>query len=123
MASKHEVLGGVVSTARARFQRVAPRKVRFVADAIRGQTVAQAQVTLSLIHRPSAGPMIVRLLKSAAANSQRPDADDLVVGRVWVDGGPMMKRFRPRAFGRANRIRKRTSHITIQLTQPVGGAQ
>ena len=60
------------------------------------------------------------VLGSAAANSQRPDAENLVVGRIWVDGGPMLKRWRPRAFGRAARIRKRLSHITIELTEPVG---
>jgi large subunit ribosomal protein L22 len=120
MAAKREEIGEVVSSATARFQRVGPRKVRFVIDMIRGMTVGQAQTALQLIHRPSAAPMLVRLLKSAAANSERSDAENLIVGRVWANGGPMMKRWRPRAFGRGARIRKRLSHITIQLTRPVG---
>lgn len=119
MAGKRRTDTQVVSTASARFQRVSPRKARYVCDLIRGMTVAEAQAALSLIHRPSAVPIIARLLKSAVANSQHPDADELVVGRIWVDGGPMLKRWRPRAFGRAARIRKRMSHITIQLTAPV----
>jgi large subunit ribosomal protein L22 len=120
MAGQREEVGEVVSSATARFQRVGPRKVRFVADMIRGMTVSQAHTALQLIHRPSAAPMVERLLKSAASNSERHDAENLVIGRIWVNGGPMMKRWRPRAFGRGARIRKRSSHITIQLTEPVG---
>jgi len=113
----------IVSSATARFQRVSARKVRFVAELIRGKTVAEAEAVLSLTHRPSAAPMVANLLKSAAANSQRPDSEDLVVGRVWVNCGPVLKRWRPRAYGRAGRIRKRMSHITIQLTEKVGGGE
>jgi len=120
MAGKREKIGPVVARASARFQRVAPRKVRFVTELLKGRTVAEAQAILELVHRPSAVPILKRLLGSAAANSQRPDAENLVVGRIWVDGGPMLKRWRPRAFGRAARIRKRLSHITIELTEPVG---
>ena len=119
MAGRNQQIGVVVSRATARYQRVAPRKMRYVADLIRGKSVAEAQTMLSLVHRPSAVPIVERVLKSAAANSQRPDSDDLLVGRVWVDGGPMAKRWRPRAYGRASMIRKRVSHITIELTSPV----
>ena len=120
MAGKGNQNFEVVSSATAKFQRVAPRKVRFVTDLIRGKTVAEAQTLLALVKRPSAAPIVARLLKSAAANSERTDAEDLVVGRVWVDEGPTMKRWQPRAFARAGRIRKRSSHLTIQLTEPVG---
>jgi large subunit ribosomal protein L22 len=120
MAGNKRIVGPVVARATARYQPVAARKARYVADLIRGQTVAEAQTTLSLVHRPSAVPIVRRLLQSAAANSQRPDSEGLVVGRIWVDGGPMMKRWRPRAYGRAAMIRKRLCHITIELTEEVG---
>jgi len=123
MAGKKQIVGKTVSTATARFQPMGPRKVRYVAELIRGKTVAQAQTLLSLVHRPSAVPVIKRLLTSAAANSQRGNSEELVVGRIWANAGPTLKRWRPRAFGRANRIRKRSSHITIELTEPVGGKE
>jgi len=122
MAAKG-IVGEEVSRATARFQPVAPRKMRYVADLIRGMTVAEAQTALSLLHRPSAVPIIKRLLGSAAANSQRADSDDLVVGRIWVGGGPTLKRWRARALGRGVTIRKRSSHITIELTGPLGGSE
>lgn len=126
MAGKKRIVGETVSRATARFQPVGPRKIRYVADLIRGMTVAEAQTALSLLHRPSAVPIVRRLLGSAAANSQRADAESLVVGRVWVDGGPTLTRWRPRAFGRMVSIRKRSSHITIELTAPerdIGGGE
>lgn len=123
MAGKPNKVGASVSRATARFQPVAPRKVRYVTELIRGLTVAEARTVLMLVHRPSAAPLVRQVLNSAAANSQRSDAEDLVVGRVFVDGGPMLKRWRPRAFGRASRIHKRLSHITIELTEKVGGGE
>jgi len=123
MAGKKRIVGEVVSRATARFLPVGPRKIRFVADLIRGMTVAEAQTQLSLIHRPSAVPLLQTLLKSAAANSQRPDSDDLVIGRIWTDGGPMAKRWRPRAYGRPATIRKRTCHVTVELTEPLRGGE
>jgi len=123
MAGKKRIVGKLVSKATARFQPMGPRKVRFVADLIRGMTVAEAQTKLSLIHRPSAVPLLKGLLSQAAANSQRTDAEELVIGRIWTNGGPMMKRWRPRAFGRAGRIRKRSCHVTIELTEPAGGEE
>ena len=120
MAGKRQQIGAQVSRATARFQRVPARKVRYVTELIRGLTVAEARTVLSLVHRPSAAPLVRQVLNSAAANSQRGDAEELVVGRVHVDGGPILKRWRPRAFGRAARIRKRLSHVTIELTEPIG---
>ncbi len=121
MAGKKRIVGKVVSKATARYQPMGPQKIRYVADLIRGKTVAEAQVLLSLLHRPSAVPVVNRLLKSAAANSQHSNSDDLVIGRIWAGDGPTLKRWRPRAYGRANRIRKRSCHITIELTEPIGG--
>jgi large subunit ribosomal protein L22 len=123
MAGKKRIVGEVVSKATARFQPMGPRKIRFVADLIRGMTVAEAQTKLSLIHRPSAVPLLKGLLGAAAANSGRSDSENLVIGRIWANDGPMMKRWRPRAFGRAGRIRKRSCHVTIELTEPVGGGK
>jgi len=120
MAGKKHLVGKTVSTAKARFQPMGPRKIRYVADLIRGKTVGEAQVILSMLHRPSAVPVVKRLLTSAVANARHDDPDELVIARISADGGPIAKRWRPRAFGRANRIRKRTCHITIELTEPVG---
>jgi large subunit ribosomal protein L22 len=123
MAGKKRIVGKLVSTATARFQPMGPRKARYVADLIRGMTVAEAQTKLSLIHRPSAVPLLKGLLSAAAANSERTDSDDLVIGRIWADDGPTLKRWRPRPFGRAARIRKRSCHVTIELTEPLGGGK
>ena len=109
-----------VSRAKAKFVRVSARKVRYVADLIRGKRVGEARVMLQFLHRPSAGPCVQRVLDSAVANVDRnehPDPDELKVGEVFVDVGPIIKRFRPRAMGRACRIRKRMSHLTIRLTK------
>jgi len=108
----------VASYARVRFARVSPRKARLLADLIRGLQVDQALNVLKFTHRPSAGPIVERLLKSAMANvnrAERLDPKVLFVGRVWVDGAGMLKRFRPRAFGRAARVRKRLCHISMEL--------
>lgn len=110
-------LGELVATAKHRFARVSARKGRYVADLIRGLTVGEAMLQMRNTHRPSAVPIFINVLKSAAANakeSEIDDVDDLVV-EVCVDEGPMLKRFRPRAMGRACMIRKRMSHVTIKL--------
>jgi len=107
-------------TARARYVRVAPMKVRRVVDLIRGLPATQAQAVLKFAPQAASEP-VGKVLASAIANaehmsherSQRLDPDDLVVASAFVDEGPTLKRFRPRAQGRAYRIRKRTSHITI----------
>ena len=103
--------------ARAKYVRHAPRKARLVIDHIRGKDVGQARAIL--IHTPRAASRdVLKLLDSAIANAENNHdlvADDLKIGRAYVDEGPTLKRYRPRALGRATRIRKRTSHMTIEL--------
>jgi large subunit ribosomal protein L22 len=101
--------------AQARFIRVTPRKARRVVDLIRGLPAAEAQAVLRFAPQAASEP-VGKVLASAIANAEhnnRLDADTLVVSRAWVDEGPTLKRFRPRAQGRAYRINKRTSHITV----------
>lgn len=117
MSKKEE--SQIITKATSRFQRCSARKARLVADLIRGRSVSEAKRILALTHRPSAVPIIERLLKSAVANvdrSEHPETDTLVVGEIMVDGGPIMYRFRPRARGRASKIRKRYCHVTMKLT-------
>ncbi|MBO8165274.1 MAG: 50S ribosomal protein L22 [Brevibacillus sp.] len=103
----------------ARYIRIAPRKVRLVVDLIRGKEVGEALAILK--HTPkAASPVVEKLLKSAIANAEHNyemDPNNLVVSKVYVDQGPTLKRFRPRAMGRASRINKRTSHITVVLNE------
>lgn len=103
----------------ARYVRIAPRKVRLVVDLIRGKEVGEAIAILR--HTPkSSTPMLEKLLNSAMANAEnnyQMDVNNLVISEAFVDEGPTLKRFRPRAQGRASRINKRTSHITIVLTE------
>jgi ribosomal protein L22 len=103
--------------ARAKYVRHAPRKARLVIDHIRGKDVDQARAILA--HTPRAASRdVLKLLDSAIANAENNHdlvADDLKIGRAYVDEGPTLKRYRPRALGRATRIRKRTSHMTIEL--------
>ncbi|GAB4312780.1 MAG: 50S ribosomal protein L22 [Candidatus Sumerlaeia bacterium] len=109
-----------VSLGTARYLRVTPRKVRLVADLIRGKRVGEARRILEFTNRPSAAPHVKKLLDSVVAGADRVyqgDVDELVVARVVVDGGPVLKRIQPRAMGRAFRILKRTSHITIGLKE------
>ena len=108
-----------VSVAILRNTRVAERKARFVVDQIRGKTVREAMAILKHINRPSAAPQVERLLKSAVSQvpkAKHPDANALIVGLAWADKGPMMKRWRPRAMGRAVHIKKRMCHVTLVLT-------
>ena len=96
---------------------IAPRKVRLVAGMIRGMDVARAETQLLFLTKRASHP-ILKLLKSAVANAKnnfRVYEGDLLVKRITVDGGPVGKRTRARAFGRAARIRKRTSHVTLVL--------
>jgi len=110
--------GAVAVRAHAKYVRSAPRKARLVMDHIRGKEVAEARAILR--HTPrSAATDIAKLLESAVANAENNfelDVDDLKIGRAFVDEGPTIKRYRPRALGRATRINKRTSHMTITLT-------
>jgi ribosomal protein L22 len=103
--------------AQARYVRTAPRKARLVIDHIRGKTVDEAIALLT--HTPrGAAEDVLKLLRSCVANADNNhglDADELKIGRAYVDEGPTLKRYRPRAQGRATRIRKRTSHMTITL--------
>ena len=109
--------------ARARYVRTAPRKARLVMDHIRGKRVEQAQAILQ--HAPRAvSTDILKLLNSAVANAESAyelGADELTIHRAFVDEGPTIKRFRPRALGRATTIHKRTSHMTIELTTDGNG--
>jgi ribosomal protein L22 len=98
--------------------RTSARKARLVCDHIRGKDVEQARAILSFTPRGAAKPWL-KLLESAIANAEHNHEllpEELRVFQVMVDEGPTIKRFRPRALGRATKIRKRTSHITINLT-------
>lgn len=110
--------GALAVRAQAKYVRSAPRKARLVMNHIRGKDVAAARAILR--HTPRAvAADISKLLESAVANAENNfelDPDDLKVGRAYVDEGPTIKRYRPRALGRATRINKRTSHMTITLT-------
>lgn len=105
--------------AQAKFVRVAPRKAREVVDLIRGKSVPEARSTLLLTNR-NAARVVGRVLNSAVANAEHNNAlsaDELYVKEARVDEGPTLKRWQFRAMGRVNRIRKRSSHITIALEQ------
>jgi large subunit ribosomal protein L22 len=115
--------GDLIVRARARYVRSAPRKARLVMNHIRGKRVEHAQAILE--HAPRAiSTDILKLLNSAIANAESAyelGADELTVHRAYVDEGPTIKRFRPRALGRATKIAKRTSHMTIELTTEGNG--
>jgi large subunit ribosomal protein L22 len=101
----------------ARHVRIAPRKVRLVVDLIRGKKASEALAILKFTPK-AASPVVEKVLNSALANADHNynmDLDTLYVKEVFVDQGPTLKRFRPRAQGRAFRIYKRTSHITVVL--------
>jgi large subunit ribosomal protein L22 len=108
----------------ARFVRVTPQKARRVVDLIRGLPADEAQTVLRFTPQ-AASEQVGKVLASAIANAEHNhdlDTSTLVVSEAFVDEGPTLKRFRPRAQGRAYRIRKRTSHITVVVTpaeQPV----
>lgn len=107
----------------ARTVRIAPRKVRLVIDLIRGKEVGEAIAILKHTQK-SASPVIEKLIHSAMANAEHNyemDAEGLVISEAYVDEGPTLKRFRPRAQGRASAINKRTSHITVILTEKKEG--
>jgi ribosomal protein L22 len=113
----------VVVRARSKYVRSAPRKARLVMDHIRGKEVEQARAILT--HAPrAAADDILKLLNSAVANAESNyelGPDELRVMKAFVDEGPTIKRFRPRALGRATRIQKRTCHMTIELTTTGNG--
>lgn len=104
----------------ARGVRIAPRKARIVADLVRNKPVDEAINILTFTPKKAA-PILTGLIESALHGIELSDEldwdiDDLVVSRVFVDEGPTMRRFKPRAMGRATRINKRTSHITVELS-------
>ena len=105
------------ATARLRYLRIAPRKVRLVADSIRGKSVEQAQNILAFTQKRAA-PVLQKLLKAAVANAknqfQLGDAN-LYISKITVDEGPKLKRWMPRARGQTYQIQKKTSHITLVL--------
>ncbi len=103
--------------------RISPFKVRIVADLIRNKPVGEALTILQFSSKRGA-PLLSKLIESALSNVEESqeldwDIDELVVAEAYVDEGPTLRRFRPRAQGRATRINKRTSHITVVL-QPAG---
>ncbi len=106
-----------------RYIRIAPRKARLVVDLIRGKGVGEALAILK--HTPrAASPIVEKLLLSAIANAEhnyQMNPENLVISKITVDGGPILKRFMPRAQGRASRINKRTSHITIIVSDKKEG--
>ena len=105
------------ATARARYMRVSPTKARRVIDLVRGMP-AQDALNLLKFQPQDASEQIYKVVASAVANAEhngRLDPENLWVSEAYVDEGPTLKRFRPRAQGRAYRIRKRTSHITVVL--------
>lgn len=107
------------SRAVARFVRVSPRKARLAVDLVRGKDLVEAQRILEYTPR-AAARVVAKVLGSAAANAESNtplSPEELFVARAYVDEGPTLKRFRPRALGRATRINKRTSHITIILEE------
>ena len=106
-------------TAKTRFVRISPYKIRLVVDMVRGKMVGEARDILSLTDKKASG-VVKKLIDSAVANAslnKEVDVDSLYVRRIFVDGGPTWKRFRPRSMGRFNRILKRTSHITVVLDE------
>ena len=115
------------ATATAKYIRISPRKLRRSVDLIRGRHVEDARRILA--SSPLAPTRtLVKVLDSAIANAEEKQAipENLVVARAWVDEGPTLKRFRPRAYGRATTIRKRTSHVTVvveSLEEVSGGTQ
>lgn len=97
--------------------RISPRKTRLVADAVRGKSVREAILILDTVHKKSSLP-IKKLIQSAVANAKKQDSvleSQLKINSIYVDAGMTLKRFRPRAFGRAYTIRKRSSHVNLTL--------
>ena len=112
------------ATAKLMYLRITPRKVRIVADIIRGQKVGAALSALAYVEKRAAEPL-AKLLRSAVANAEQAakdqafDADKLVVKELQVGQGPSLRRFMPRAMGRAFKVLKKTSHITLVVADDV----
>ena len=109
----------MVACAVAKYVRISPRKIRLIMDQVRGKDVEEALNMLSFSSKKGAN-ILRKLINSAVANAQQnsdADVDNLYVYRVYADEGPVLKRFQPRAMGRATRIIKRTSHLTVALDE------
>lgn len=107
------------STARLRFLRIAPRKVRLVVNLVRGLSAEKAEHQLTFLNKGSSRP-VLKLLQSAVANAEHNfhlKKENLFIKKITVDEGPTLKRWRARAFGRAAEIQKRSSHITLVLDE------
>jgi large subunit ribosomal protein L22 len=107
------------SSAKLSSARLSPRKTRLVVDMVRGKEIQTALNILRFTPQPSAR-LVAKLLSSAVANAEQKgvsDVDRLYVKTIFVDGGTVLKRFLPRAMGRASKIRKPTSHITVVLAE------
>lgn len=105
--------------AKLRYLRIAPRKVRLVTDLIRGKRVSEALTLLEFLPKRAA-PILIKLLKQAIANASHNfqlSESNLYISKVFVDEGPKLKRWRPRARGQASEIQKKTSHITLVLNE------
>jgi large subunit ribosomal protein L22 len=103
------------ASASVKYVRTSPRKIRRVVDLIRGQHVEEARRILQFSPL-GASREVSKLLNSAVANAEQVPGvipQNLLVDRAWVDEGPTLRRYRPRAYGRATRVRKRTSHVTL----------
>jgi ribosomal protein L22 len=108
----------IVVRASSRYVRVAPRKARLIADQVRGMHIEQARALLEFSPRGAAQD-IRKLIDSAAANAENNHdliGDEMRISEITVDEGPTLRRFRPRALGRASRINKRTCHIAVALS-------
>ncbi len=102
-----------------KYIRISPQKARLVADVVRGMDVDQAITTLKFMPKKAAA-ILRQVIESAVANATQDDqvdVDNLFVKKIFIDGGPSLKRIRPRAMGRATGIIKRTSHITVILDE------
>ena len=111
------------ATATLRYLRITPRKVRAVADLIRGKNVSSALAQLAFVEKRAAEP-VAKLLRSAVANAEvasknQVDVDQLRVKSLMVDQGPSLRRFMPRAMGRAFKVLKKTSHISLTISDEV----
>jgi large subunit ribosomal protein L22 len=105
--------------AQAKYVRMSPRKARLVAQHIRGRSVPEARAVLAFTAKEAAGEL-EKVLQSAVSNAESNHGvaeDRLYISQAYVDGGPVMKRWRARARGRVARIRKRTCHITVELAE------
>ena len=115
---KQEAVEPVLVRASAKYVRISPRKVRLVADQVRGKHIDDARSLLQFSPR-SAADDVLKVIESAAANAEANHdliGDEMIVHEIRVDEGPTLKRFRPRAMGRATPLHKRTSHISVALT-------